>query len=975
MSPDRMRRLDFARPPAPRGIALAGRDAELAHLDAEFTAAARGEFRCVLVLGEPGVGKSRLAEEFLSRHGADAIGLRARGYPMGAAVAFGMWTEAFTALLHPLSDDDVAALCAGFVDPLAEILPRIASIRSNPAASSRHALLGGVAGLLTALVSRRPVIVVFDDVQLADPSSWEALRYVARSLVSAPILVLCVLRPGELLGSEAGASVVFELEQDGLCSRLELGPLPDPGLRQLATTVIGNPAPQELVSWVQDRSRGNALFAIGLLRALVDEQADLTAPRLRRLPEGLAEQVIRRTRGLEESTRSMLELLAVAGRPVGLVDLLAMSGRPLDDLEADLTALVRARTVVEEERERELSYAILHPLVRDAVYQDIGGARRRLLHRQAGRALALAGRSAEAAVHLARSADVGDAEAIDALLLAVRHAEQREAYREALELLGELVEILPAGDERWRRVYEAVSWRAEWVVDHRADSHVPVGIAAMRAIDALFERAGEDVERRASVKFRLASFLAWGAGDLAEAEAMCRQAKALFAQAGDQHQALLVARELAWLRGLQGDFAGMAADAAAVVRAADAMGDRFVAMQGLHALGYAAVFRGRFAEAEPAIRRAVALAAEDGKSYRLTTALGMFAVMHSAVGRAPEALAVLDEAKAGNPDYRLTILVEQEVQTRWWAGNYRAAVALALEVIARSPQSTSRRRVVGLVCGALCAVETGEARDAERLLTRAHASLGGRDWSVFNQYADYAGAMLDRLDGRPDECRRGLRTVANELIEMDAGFWCAPVLADLVEVAVETDQAAVAERAASELTAMAEAVGTDVHAGLAATATAWARRAAGHRFEAAASARAGIELLSGTGCHGHLGRAHHLLGQVAQDRSETVASLQQAVRLFDEGGAAGRRALALEHLRTHGSAGRRAAAAALGPGSLSRREREVARLAATGLSARDIAERLVVSTRTVESHLSSAYGKLGVASKLDLVRRADELDL
>ena len=54
--------------------------------------------------------------------------------------------------------------------------------------------------------------------------------------------------------------------------------------------------------------------------------------RLRRLPEGLAEQVIRRTRGLDESARSMLELLAVAGRPVGLADLLAMSGRPLDDL-------------------------------------------------------------------------------------------------------------------------------------------------------------------------------------------------------------------------------------------------------------------------------------------------------------------------------------------------------------------------------------------------------------------------------------------------------------------------------------------------------------------------------------------------------------------------------------------------------------------------------------------------------------------
>jgi DNA-binding CsgD family transcriptional regulator len=76
-----------------------------------------------------------------------------------------------------------------------------------------------------------------------------------------------------------------------------------------------------------------------------------------------------------------------------------------------------------------------------------------------------------------------------------------------------------------------------------------------------------------------------------------------------------------------------------------------------------------------------------------------------------------------------------------------------------------------------------------------------------------------------------------------------------------------------------------------------------------------------------------------------------------------------------GSPGRRAAAASLGPASLSKREREVARLAAEGLTARQVAERLFISERTVETHLTNVYAKLGVESKLELVRHASELSL
>jgi predicted ATPase len=313
--------------------------------------------------------------------------------------------------------------------------------------------------------------------------------------------------------------VLFELDQDGALTGLDVGPLERGPLGELTEELIERHPPLELVDWLSDRSRGNALFAIGLVRALIEEGADLSAPRLQRLPESLAQRVVSRMKQLDEPQRSTLELLAVIGRRVEFAELTALSGRLTEDLGRVLSTLSASGIVVEHERGPELSYEIHHPLVRDALYQSIGGARRRILHQQLARALRGGGRLPEAALHFARSAQVGDEEAIGVLLAAVRRAEQAEAYREALELLAPLVELLPPGDARWLDVSEAISWRAEWVIDHRADVQTQTAIRALRAIDGLLERS-PDVARRAAVKFRLASFLAWGAGELVAAERM-----------------------------------------------------------------------------------------------------------------------------------------------------------------------------------------------------------------------------------------------------------------------------------------------------------------------------------------------------------------------------------------------------------------------------------------------------------------------
>ena len=125
------------------------------------------------------------------------------------------------------------------------------------------------------------------------------------------------------------------------------------------------------------------------------------------------------------------------------------------------------------------------------------------------------------------------------------------------------------------------------------------------------------------------------------------------------------------------------------------------------------------------------------------------------------------------------------------------------------------------------------------------------------------------------------------------------------------------------------------------------------------------------------GRALALLGHCSgrADRERATDALERAANLFEGCQAAVRRQEVLAALSGLGSRGRRRKAELLGPGALSKRELEVARLAAEGCSAREIADRLFIGERTVETHLTNAYVKLGVSSKLDLVRRARELGL
>ena len=336
-------------------------------------------------------------------------------------------------------------------------------------------------------------------------------------------------------------------------------------------------------------------------------------------------------------------------------------------------------------------------------------------------------------------------------------------------------------------------------------------------------------------------------------------------------------------------------------------------------------------------------------------------------GRIEEALTVVQEAKAANPAWRESSLPEWEAIVHWFAGDFPAALASAQEAADWAPAELSKRRAIGVVFASLAAVEAAQTAQARMHLARAQRAYGDRDWRYFTQACGHPEALIAWQEGRRGDALAALQQTAARVRATGAETYAALVLVDLAELAAEIGDAAAATDAAAQLGEIAAWIDQDLYHALACLGAGWAG-------DAEAAAR-GAALLSTSSCQAFRGRSFDLLGRslVDTDRTGAFEALNQAARVFDACGAIWRRDRTRETLRSVG--GRNAVAATMGVSSLSRRERQVARLAADGLTAREIANRLFIGERTVETHLANAYPKLGVHSKLELVRRASELAL
>jgi DNA-binding NarL/FixJ family response regulator len=957
------------------GQKFVGRTGELSELRDEWELAAAGSLRCVLLSGEPGVGKTRLADEAVARLPGPVTFLEARARRLGATASFGLWVDALERHLRTLPREEISALCGGSVDDLASLLRSVAEVRGRAPEFEppRPRLLGSLGGLLADLARPHPVALVLNDVHLADPSSWEALSHLADQFSDAPILVLATARGGELAEAPTALRTILDLEEMGVLSRIELGPLDDHALTELAEDVMGSSVGKEFLDWLWDRSRGNPLYAGGLLRAARDEGIGPFSGGLHHLPEELTARVLLRVEQLDPDARAVLEILAVAGGPVELAHLVRFTDWSLDTLAPVLDGLVRLRLVTEAERGHIPAYEISHPLIQETLYEQIGGARRFAVHRRVARNLLVMGRLGEAAGHFARSCETGDAEAITVLVDALGQAEQRGAYQEGLGILGILVDLVPSGDRRWEQVGAALSPAADWVVDHRADADALRAVAALREVDAVLI-SNPDVVRRAAVKSRLTSFLSWGTGELAAAAVAAEEAVHLHRQADQHTQARLAALELAYAKGLAGNIPALHVGAETVLREAQSAGDTTAELFALGVRGTTAFYQGHFAQADADLRRSIAMAKQYAKPYRVTWGLMCLAWSLGYEGRIAEAYQTFEAAKA-TPGWRESNVLEMESLIRWLAGDYPGSMQCSREVGMLNASRIGLRRAPGPICLVLSGAELGELAEARRGLALARETLGSQVWFMGTGLMRHAEGILAWRDGHLPEAQLHLERAAAELISIGAPVIAGTVLVDLAELAHEKDAPDVALAAAARLETIAAPVDRPLYWGMAELGRAWASLASTRPSTAADAAQAALKHLALVDFPMLTARAELALGLAREGRDPelSVACLGEAAERFDCNGAVWRRDRVLNRLKGMGRAGRRAAGATMGARGLTSRELEIARLAAQRLRATDIAARLSISRRTVEAHLASVYAKVGVNSRRELADRIDDL--
>lgn len=877
----------------PRGPRLVGRDLELEALEDELHVAAAGEFRCVLLTAEAGVGKTRLAAELAARHGEDVVVLSARAHPMGETAAFGLWAEALDGYLRSLEPREVSRLCGGLLDDLAGLLRSVAAVRGSvpDRPAPRTSLLEGIAVVINNLSRVRPVLVLLDDLHQSDASSWETLDYLARGLEAEPVLVVMGARPADLSGQQVAVRMLSGLEQDGFLRRLPLMSLSPVRIGELAGEILNSPPPPALITWLSERSGGNPLFALGLLRALVDEGADLNHPELRRIPENLAERFQGVLATFSEPALAMIEVLSVLGHPATRDQLASLADRSPEQVTGVIDELLRSRAVIEEEDAGEIRYGFLHPLIRETAYQTLGATRRRALHRMIGRALLGSGAVAEAAPHFARSAVVGDDEAIAALLEGIRRAEEREAYRESLTLLTGLVDILPGGDDRWLEAADALAWQADWVNDRgRGDRLAIAAIRAMREIDAVLQSSPDD-RRRADVKLRLSSFLIYSAGELEDGLRTAAAAESLYRSAGDENGACLasIAQNASHL--LQGRVAAALQGVEALLSTPAVVANEMLATRVRSVCGLGWFYLGAFERDEANLHRNLADAQARQQEYLETLFMSGLSTSLAFQGRTGEARTALDRAKAASVMWRDAPVVEMEVQFLWLDGDLITAAGRAEEILEWNPDGLSRRRAHGLGFAGMAAMELNRLDTARRYVDLAVTAFEGRPYAHGLDCCLHAHSVLIAREGHPKEALETLDPASDRLSNNGFRPYAMFALTDLADLAATSGDAELAARAAGTAAKVAAGMDRECYRGLALLAGTWASLAAGAEEEAAEHARDAVKVLSATGWRLFRGRALDGLGRALRRRDPSAAreALAEAAALFEACGAIWRR--------------------------------------------------------------------------------------
>jgi DNA-binding SARP family transcriptional activator/tetratricopeptide (TPR) repeat protein len=399
-------------PPVPRDVVLGaadmtpstlpfvGRAAALAGLNERWDAAASGRGGLVLIGGEAGIGKSRLVREFTAACEARGALVYSAATTFPESVPY----QPFAALLRlaapllpsvavdPLWLSAVVALAPAVADYVSD-LPVLAAV--DPA-RERERLFEACANVWEALATRRPVVLVVEDVHWAGAATLALLEAIARRIGQARVLIVATYREDELEPSHHLRALRRRVERDGSAFHLALSRFSRDDVEELVRALAGAPDGDALARTLHERSDGNPFFLEEILRDLGESGAlriaggrwSFDAPPDTAVPVAVRDSLAARVARLDERARTLAEVAAVVGRGFD-VELLRETTGWLEAAVLDaLGALVDRRVVSEHGARSGFDYAFTHHLIQAVVYDGIPPAARARRHRRVAHVMA-----------------------------------------------------------------------------------------------------------------------------------------------------------------------------------------------------------------------------------------------------------------------------------------------------------------------------------------------------------------------------------------------------------------------------------------------------------------------------------------------------------------------------------------------------------------------------------------------------------
>ncbi|MGH3762155.1 helix-turn-helix transcriptional regulator [Actinophytocola sp.] len=927
--------------------ALVGRDSELARLLEWIDDLGSGTGRAVLIEGEPGIGKSSLARAaigFAEQCGYQ--GFWAEGDELGQALPL-------QPLLDALRDKEATG------EPrLATILRllrgEVTSSADPPVAASEQMLT-----LISELCSAAPTILVVDDLQWADVATISVWEWLARSVERTDLLLIGVVRPipqrDELL---AVRRVVGE---QGV---IRLGGLPGRAIADLVTS-ISDGKPSTRLLRLADDAAGNPLYVTELMDALVRshrltvDEDGLVEVTDGPVPDSLVAAIAHRLDFLPKEIRTVLQGAALLGVDFLVSDLAIVMGSRIADLVPVLDEACAAG-VLKEARER---LAFRHPLIRTALYDDIAKAIRPAWHMDAARALAEAGAPDQrVARQLLRAVSSPGAGPLDESLLdwLVEAAPTliAQAPRTAIDLLKQATRRCPATTARG-------------------------AMLACRLADALFRTgdraAAERVATRAMAVVNDSDLLVDLHGTVAQCRALVGRADKAFeeleqalAQPGisARHRARLLVMTARARRDL-GEVIAAGKVAEEALATGEATGDRWAVGWSLHVLIIVSMMRGNVSAALPLFERALTVVGDDSA----LTDLGLLLQVNQAVAlgdldRYDEALRAAEQVRE-RADHAGSLVRLAQAQSAlgtllFEVGRWDDAQA-EVETLSddfKDPSVTCCDRGIA----AMIAFHRGDPATARQHLGMAEPSaekIGNRVVASLTLARSLDHEMSDNLVEALEVLTAGVNRHAEELDEMED---LLPEAARLAAHTGSLDSAVdIAEQAATlaRRSQVPHRLATASYCQGLLDGDPSLLQGAAERYD-----DAGLPLL----------RARALEAAAVKfadhgDRRAARTAFTLADDVYDSLGAHWDLAHLRAQLRRYGiRRGPRAKhrQVRVGWNSLTPTETRIAGMVAGGMSNPQIAEQLVLSPRTVGTHVSHILAKLGVRSRIDIAREAAE---